>query len=46
MPLTVELDGKQFNLSNECLLALKDSLDKTQIKERGFAFCQNTEVTP
>jgi len=46
MPLTVELDGKQFNLSNECLLALENTLDKTQIKERGFALCQNTEVTP
>lgn len=46
MPLTVEINGKQFILSNECLLALKSALDKTKEKERGLALCQDTEVTP
>jgi len=46
MPLTVRLNGKQFILSNQCLEALKRSLDKTKVKERGVALCQDTEITP
>lgn len=40
------LGSHQFTLSNECLEAMKGTLDRTKVKERGFGLCENSEVTP
>lgn len=41
MPLNFKLDDQEFTLSNECLFAVADTLERTKVKERGRMLCRD-----
>ncbi len=47
MPLTFQIDGASFTLTDSCLKEMVLTLEKTRVKERGFRLCGDpSHLTP